>query len=102
MPNLNNAEVAKAEQLKSFFEMWSRILGTLTISIEEYKSIFELYKSCVKEGNLSPELQSLFLIALFDTNVDLKNQDMNQVWEVINYRNELLDMGATLDESISR
>ena len=102
MSNFNNPtiEITKTEQLKSFFEMWYKILRTSTISIEEYKLIFELYKSCVKE--LSPEFQALFLIALFDADVDFKNRDMNQILEVIRSRNEIFDMAATLDESVSR
>lgn len=102
MPNLNNTEMEQIEQLQSFFEIWYKSLGTHSISVEDYKTVFELYKSCIKEGNLSQELQSLFFRVLFDTKVNFKSGNMNQIWEVINYRNEILDMCATSDESISR
>lgn len=102
MQNLNNTEMEQIEQLQSFFEIWYKSLGTHSISVEDYKTVFELYKSCIKEGNLSQELQSLFFRVLFDTKVNFKSGNMNQIWKVINYRNEILDMCATSDESISR
>lgn len=70
------------------------------LSLEEYKNGISFFTGLVDSNNFSVEEKKSLLIAIFNMNVEVKNED--EFKELTNLRNDLVNIARDLDSAPTR